>query len=92
MEIRRVQNGVLAPNNMFDCRANMPSRYKRDFKCRAYQPDPATGLEAVEETQDHLEVCGGYSELLKGLGPMTPLSRVRYFIPVRNRRTKSLRL
>ena len=78
--------------NMFDCRANMPSRYKRDLKCRACRPDPATGLEGVDEKQDHLEVCVGYSELWKGLGPMTPLSRVRYFIRVKNRRTKSLKL
>ena len=78
--------------NMFDCRANMPSRYKRDLKCRACRPDPATWLEGEDETQDHLEVCVGYSELWKGLGPMTPLSRVRYFIRVKNRRTKSLKL
>ena len=38
---------------MLDCRANMPSKYKRDMICRACRPDPATGLDGQEETQDH---------------------------------------
>jgi hypothetical protein len=29
--------------NMFDCRANMPSRYKRDLKCRECRLDPPLG-------------------------------------------------
>ena len=61
---------------MFDCRANMPSRYRRDVSCRACWPNPAGRLEDKEETQDHLEVCGGYSELWEVLGPMTPQSRI----------------
>ena len=77
---------------MFDCRANMPSRYKRDLVCRACWPDPASGQEGQEESQEHLEVCRGYSELWKGLGPMTPWSRTRYFIKVKNKRTKSDKL
>ena len=77
---------------MFDCRKNMPSRYRRDLQCRACRPDPASGQEGQEESQDHLEVCGGYRELWKGLGPMTPLTRVRYFIRVKNKRTKSIKI
>jgi hypothetical protein len=72
---------------MFNCRGNMPSRYRRDLVCRACIPDGNGGLEA-EETQDHLELCRGYSELWLGLGPLTPRSRVRYFIRVNNKRTK----
>ena len=64
---------------MFKCRANMQSRYRRDVICRACRPNPAGRLEDKEETQDHLEVCGGYSECWEGLGPMTPQSRVRNF-------------
>ena len=48
---------------MFNCRANMPCMYKRDLACRACTPDPATGLEGQDETQEHLEVCKGYSKL-----------------------------
>ena len=77
---------------MFDCRANMPSRYKRDLQCRACLPDPASGQEGHEESQDHLEVCRGCSDLWRGLGPMTLLIRVRYFLRVKNKRTKSSKL
>ena len=75
-------------NRMFDCRANMPTRYKRDLTCRACQPDPAAGLEGHEEIQEHLEVCAGYSECWLGIGPMTPRAVVRYFSRVRNKRKK----
>ena len=76
-------------NLMFDCRANMPTRYKRDLTCRACRPDPAAGLDGHVETQEHLELCTGYSELWLGLGPMTPQTVVRYFIKVRNKRKKT---
>ena len=73
---------------MFDCRTNMPSRYGRDLQCRACRPDPASGQTGLEESQDHLEVCEGYREQWKGLGPMTPLTRVRYFIRVKTSEQK----
>ena len=73
---------------MFDCRANMPSRYRRDLECRACKPNQAIALgQQQDETQDHLEVCQGYRELWAGLGPLTPLSRIRYFIRVKNKRS-----
>ena len=72
---------------MFNCRGNMPTRYRRDLVCRACIPNRAGGLEA-DETQEHLELCRGYSELWLGLGPLTPRSRVRYYIRVKNKRTK----
>ena len=74
---------------MLDCRANMPTKYKRDMICRACRPDPATGMEGEEETQEHLEVCQGYGELWQGLGPLTPQSRVRYFMKLKAKRLKS---
>ena len=40
-------------NKMFDCRVNMPARYKRDLACRACRGDPAGGLEDEDESQDH---------------------------------------
>jgi hypothetical protein len=73
---------------MLDCRANMPTRYQRDLICRACRPDPTTGLEGQDETQEHLEVCKGYSKLWEGLGPLTPQSRVKYFLKVKNKRMK----
>jgi hypothetical protein len=86
---------------MFDCRVNMPTRYKRDLACRACRGDPAGGLvdqdesqdpargmEDCDESQDHLEVCPGYSELWLGLGPMSPLTRVKFFLKVQNKRKK----
>ena len=60
---------------MFDCWAKMPTRYKRDLTCRACLTDPATGMDSHEETQEHLEVCTGYSELWLGLGPMLKRKR-----------------
>ena len=110
-------------NKMFDCRVNMPARYKRDLACRACRGDPAGGLEDederqdhrgdaagrmedcdesqdhrggaagrmedCDESQDHLEVCPGYSELWLGLGPMSPLTRVRFFLRVQHKRKKN---
>ena len=64
-------------NLMFDCRANMPTRYKKDLTCRACWPDPAAGLEGQVKTQEHLQLCTGYSELWLGLGSMTPQTVVR---------------
>ena len=66
----------------------MPTRYKRDLICRACRTDPATGMEGHDETQEHLEVCTGYSELWLGLGPMTPLAVVRYFSRVKHKRKR----
>ena len=77
-------------NRMLDCRANMPARYRRDKICRACQPSPATGMEGQEETQEHLEVCPGYGELWQGLGPLTPRSRVKYFMKLKTKRLKSV--
>jgi hypothetical protein len=78
----------------FDCRANMPTRYGRDLRCRACCPldggEPGPGGAAREdhvESQEHLEVCKAYAELWQGLGPHTPQSRCRYF-----RKLKLMRL
>ena len=87
--VEECRMGFRLQTKMLDCRANMPSRYNRDLACRACPSNPATGLAGQEEeTQDHLEVCRGYSDLWQGLGPLTPLSRVRYFIKLKNRRSK----
>ena len=87
--VEECRMGFRLQTKMLDCRYNMPSRYKRDLACRACPPNPATGLAGQEEeTQDHLEVCRGYSNLWPGLGPLTPLSRVKYFIKLKNRRSK----
>ena len=82
----------------------MPSRYKRDLRCRACGPvieekelnqnEQQEQQEQEEdhqwsiEDQDHLETCSGYSELWDGLGPMTELSRIKYFMRVRVKRLK----
>ena len=87
--VEECRMGYRLQTRMFDSRANMPSRYGRDLVCRACRPDPATGQEGHEETQDHLEICVGYSELWKGLSPMTSRSRVRYLIRVKNKRMKT---
>ena len=73
---------------MFECRSNMPTRYHLDLICRACRPDPAAGMDGHEETQEHLEVCVGYSECWQGIGPMTPLALVRYFMKVKYKRKK----
>ena len=77
----------------FDCRANMPSRYGRDLRCRACcpraggEPGPA-GAEQEEhtESQEHLEGCSAYADLWQGLGPYTLVARCRYFMKLKLRR------
>ena len=87
--VEECRMGFRLQTRMFNCRSNMPSRYRRDLTCRACPSDPATGLAGQEEeSQEHLEVCRGYSDLWQGLGHMTPLARVRYFLRVKSRRTK----
>ena len=86
--VEECRMGFRLQTRMFDCRVNMPSRYQRDLACRACPSDPTTGVAGKEdESQEHLEVCKGYSDLWQGLGPLTPLARARYFL-VKNRRTK----
>ena len=87
----------------FDCRANMPTKYGRDLRCRACGPETGQQQQGEQqegeqqqeeeqteqiEDQDHLEVCRGYSELWDGLGPASPESRVRYFMRVKMKRLK----
>ena len=79
----------------FECRANMPTRYGRDLRCRACGPEAGQQQEQQGEQQehhvedqDHLEVCPGYGELWDGLGPASPESRVRYFMWVKMKRLK----
>ena len=78
---------------MFVCRANMPTLYKRDLTCRACTtaadrdgPGPVTG---PVEDQEHLECCPGYASQWAGLGPMTPRTRVNYFLRVDTIRRKA---
>ena len=71
---------------MFICRGNMPTMYGRDLTCRACTPGAEDGAVGPDEDQDHIEVCPGYASLWAGLGPMTPRSRVNYFMRVDNRR------
>ena len=73
---------------MFDCRTNMPTRYKPDLTCRASWSGAATGMDGHEETQEHLKVCTGYRKLWLGPGPMTLLAVVRYFSGVKQERKR----
>ena len=79
----------------FDCRANMPTRYGRDLRCRAC--GPLAGRQAVpggavqeehDETQEHLEVCRGYADLWDGLGPYSMKTRCRYFMRVKMKKLR----
>ena len=78
----------------FDCRANMPTRYGRDLRCRGCSPrqeqeqeeqgarskeQEELQKEQHEENQEHLEVCLGYAELWSGLGPATEESESPVF-------------
>ena len=75
---------------MFVCQANMPALYKRDLTCQACTPEAENGGLGPVEDQDHLKVCPGYSSLWAGLGPMTTLARVQYFLKVdKKRRSKA---
>ena len=44
--------------------------------------------EQVEESQEHLESCPGFSELWQGLGPYSLLTRCRFFQRVKTKRLK----
>ena len=56
---------------------------------RHITPGAEDGAVGPVEDQDHLEVCPGYGSLWDGLGPMTPRTRVRYFMRVDNKRRRS---
>ena len=65
------------------------AKAQRDLSCRACPSNPTTGVAGKEdESQEHLEECKGYSDLWQELGLLTPLARARYFLRVKNRRTK----
>ena len=71
-------------NKMFDCRVNMPSRYKRDLMCRGCQGDPASGMEDYDKSQDPargLEDCDESQDHLEVL-------EVQFFMRVQNKRKK----
>ena len=75
----------------FDCRANMPTRYGRDLRCRAcchlagsVAVPGGPVQESHDETQEHLEECRGYAELWEGLGPYSLKTRCKYFMRVKN--------
>ena len=74
---------------MFVCRANMPGMYKRDLTCRACTTAADCDGTGPVEDQEHLECCPGYASQWVGLGPMTPRTRVNYFIRVDNLRRKA---
>ena len=75
--------------NMFICRANMPTMFKRDLTCRACTPGADQGVAGPVEDQDHLEVCPGYASQWAGLGPLTNRTRVQFFMLVdKKRRSK----
>ena len=69
---------------MFDCRGNMPRRYRNDLRCRACTPDPAVC--GPDETQEHLEVCVAYSHLHDGLDILNVKDRITYFTRVKKGR------
>ena len=112
---------------MLDCRVNMPTRYRKDLKCRACHPacrdatssqgidtsqpaemDPSpshdldtsqpasrepTSSQAAnqptsDEDQDHIELCSGYAELWRDLGPYNQRARVQFFMRVKVKRLK----
>ena len=71
-------------NKMFDCRVNMPTRYKRDLACRACRGDPASGMEDYDKSQDPargLEDCDESQDHLEVL-------EVQFFMRVQNKRKK----
>jgi hypothetical protein len=74
---------------MFVCRANMPTLYKRDLTCRACTTAADRVQTGPVEDQEHLECCPGYASQWAGLGPLTPRSRVNYFIRVDQIRRKA---
>ena len=74
---------------MFVSRANMPGMYKRDLTCRACTTAADCDGTGPVEDQEHLECCPGYASQWAGLGPMTPRTRVNYFLRVDTIRRKA---
>ena len=75
---------------LLDCRANMPTKYRRDLVCSAGPTDQILpqGWRARRKMMSIYKVCPGYGELWQGLGPLTPRSRVRYLIKLISKRLK----
>ena len=55
MTVEEARCAFRLETRMFQCRANMPTLYRRDLLCRACLPDSegVSGGGGVEETQEH---------------------------------------
>ena len=71
------------------CRGDPADGLEDEDESQDHRGDAAGRMEDCDESQDHLEVCPGYSELWLGLGPMSPLTRVRFFMRVQHKRKKN---
>ena len=71
------------------CRGDPAGRLEDEDESQDHRGNAAGRMEDCDESQDHLEVCPGYSELWLGLGPMSPLTRARFFMRVQHKRKKN---
>ena len=75
---------------MMDCPGNMRARYKGRETCLRCKLKPEFQGPAMRETQGHLEVCSGYSELRVGRDLAIFSDKVAYFADVIKEREKML--
>ena len=75
---------------MVDCPGNMKARYKGREVCLKCKLKPGFQGPAMRETQQHLEVCEGYSEQRVGRDLANFSEKVAYFMEVIKEREKML--
>ena len=75
---------------MVDCPGNMKARYKGREVCLKCKQKPGLQGLAIRQTQEHLEICEGYSKLREGRDLDKFDDKVAYFVEVIKERKKML--
>ena len=73
---------------MVDCPGNMRAKYKGREICLKCKLKPEFQGPGMRETQEHLELCSGYSELRVGRDLSNFTDKVAYFMDVIKEREK----
>ena len=87
--VQECQMAFRLETRMFVCRANMPTLYVCMYCMTTADRDGPGPVTGPVEDQEHLKCCHGYASQWAGLGPMTPRTRVNYFLGVDSMRRKA---
>ena len=75
---------------MIDCPGNMRAKYKGREDCFRCKLKPGVQGPAMRETQEHLEICHGYSQFREGRDMCNFDHKVAYFTEIIKERENML--